>query len=306
VPVPVKLATLGVFEALLANEAMADAAPEAPGINVKVNGTGWLVVTVTGKLTPLIENSEGLAPPKVTEDTVTLAPLAVRVPVAVPLVPTTVLPTAMLGLTLRVPMGAGVGVGVGVGAGVGVGVPVVPVPVRGTVSATPETNRLPPTVPAEWGVKLTINVTLCPAFRVKGNEAPLTENPLPVVWAAPRVSFQERSFVSMTGTVELDPIATGPNGTVEGLAIRDSLLTPPPRTSSTRLAFEALLENWTVPTVDPAVAVKLTFKSTLCPAGRTSGRPKLETANWELLIAIPETVTLVCPLLVRVTSKVSV
>jgi hypothetical protein len=106
--------------------------------------------------------------------------------------------------------------------------------------------------------------------------------------------------------VELDPVATGPNGTVEGLAIRDVLVTPPPRTSSTRVAFEAVLENWTVPTVDPAVAVKLTFKSTLCPAGRTSGRPKLETLNWELLIAIPETVTLVCPLFVRLTTKVSV
>jgi len=197
-------------------------------------------------------------------------------------------------------------VGAGVGVGVGVAGPVVPVPVRGTVSATPETNRLPPTVPADCGVKLTFNVTLCPAFRVKGNEAPLTENPLPVVWAAPRVRFQERSFVSTTGTVELDPVATGPNGTVEGLAIRDVLVTPPPRTSSTRVAFEAVLENWTVPTVDPAVAVKLTFKSTLCPAGRTSGRPKLETVNWELLIAIPETVTLVCPLFVRLTTKVSV
>ena len=64
-------------------------------------------VTVTGKVMPLIENSEGFAPLSDTEDTVTLAPLAVRVPLAVPLAPTTTLPTAIvMGLTLRVP-GAG-------------------------------------------------------------------------------------------------------------------------------------------------------------------------------------------------------
>jgi hypothetical protein len=197
-------------------------------------------------------------------------------------------------------------VGFGVGVGAGLGVPPPPVPERGTVSATLERYRLPPTVPADFGAKLTFNVTLCPEFRVKGNEAPLTENPLPVVLALWRVRLKGRSFLSTTGTVELAPIATEPNGTVEGLAIRDTLLVPPPRTSSTKVAFAALLENWMVPTVNPVVAVKLTFKSTLCPAGRASGRPGLETVNWELLAAIPETVALVCPLFVRVTIKVLV
>ena len=178
-------------------------------------------------------------------------------------------------------------------------------PVRGTISPTPVTNKLPPTVPAERGAKLTFNVALCPAFRVKGNEAPLTENPLPVVWADPRVTCRERSFVSTTGTVELFPIATSPNGTVEGLAVRDLLVTPPPRTSSTTLAFAASLENSIVPVVNPDVGVKLTFKSTLCPAGRTSGMPE-ETVNWELLGVIAESVTLVCPLFVRLTIRVSV
>jgi hypothetical protein len=90
---------------------------------------------------------------------------------------------------------------------------------------------------------------------------------------------------------------------VEGLGIRDTLDVPPPRTLSTKVAFAALLENWMVPIDNAAVAAKLTFKSTLCPAARTSGRPGLETVNWGLLAAIPETVTLVCPLFVRVTSK---
>src|SRR5271168_2416330 len=102
VPVPVSDAVLGEIEALLANEAVAEATPVAPGVKFTVKDTGWLVVTVTGNDTPLIENSEALGPLKVTEETEMLAPLAVSVPVCVPLVPTVTLPT-LTGLTLNVP-----------------------------------------------------------------------------------------------------------------------------------------------------------------------------------------------------------
>lgn len=80
-PVPDRAAAVGELEALLLNEADAVAVPVAPGVNVTVKLTGWLVVTVTGKDSPLMENSEGLVPLKLTEDTDTLAPLAVSVPV---------------------------------------------------------------------------------------------------------------------------------------------------------------------------------------------------------------------------------
>jgi hypothetical protein len=80
-PVPVRVVTVGEFEALLANEADAEAAPVEAGVNVTVKDTGWLVVTVTGNERPLIENSAGLAPPKFTEETTTVPPLAVKVPV---------------------------------------------------------------------------------------------------------------------------------------------------------------------------------------------------------------------------------
>jgi hypothetical protein len=96
----------------------------------------------------------------------------------------------------------------------------VPVPVRGMSSPKgPETNRLPPVVPADCGAKATFNVTLCPAPSVIGKVGPLIENPAPVVWSAERVIPQERAFVSTTGTVELVPIATCPNDTIEGLAV---------------------------------------------------------------------------------------
>jgi len=139
----------------------------------------------------------------------------------------------------------------------------------------PEKNRLPPVVPAHCGAKATFNVTLCPTPRVKGNVGPLIENPPPVIWSAKRGTFQERLFVITTGTVELVPIATWPNDTIEGLAVKGSLLTPEPSTSSGRLAFDESLENLIVPPVHPfAVGVKLTLRSTLCPASKTKGRLK--------------------------------
>jgi len=51
---------IGEFEALLLNVAEAEAAPLAPGVNVTVKLIGWLVVTVSGNESPLMENSERL------------------------------------------------------------------------------------------------------------------------------------------------------------------------------------------------------------------------------------------------------
>src|SRR5580658_2598180 len=81
VPVPERPAALGVLVALLAKEAVADAAPDEPGVNFTVNVTGVVVVTVTGNVRPVIENSDGFVPLKLTEVTVTVAPVAVNVPV---------------------------------------------------------------------------------------------------------------------------------------------------------------------------------------------------------------------------------
>jgi len=102
VPVPARADAVGVLVAVLTKEADADAAPLAPGVNLTVNVTGVVVVTVTGNERPVTENSEGLLPPRFTEVTDTLAPVAVKVPVWVPLVPTTTLPT-LTAVALNVP-----------------------------------------------------------------------------------------------------------------------------------------------------------------------------------------------------------
>jgi hypothetical protein len=185
VPVPVKPATVGVFDALLANEAAADAAPVAPGVNVTVNATGWVGVTVTGNEIPLIENSEGFVPPKATEDTVTLAPLAVRVPPAVPLAPTTTLPTATAGLTLKVP---------------GAGAVPVPLNVMGRLEsdAFDVTEILPLKVFADGGVKMTLNDALCPGVSVNGVVIPDMLNPVPLTVAAEIVALTPPVFFTVS------------------------------------------------------------------------------------------------------------
>ena len=66
------------------------------------------------------------------------------------------------------------------------------------------------------------------------------------------------------------------------------------------------MKNLIVPPVHPiAVGVKLTLRTTLCPASNTSGRLKEDVMNSELPTLIPEIVALVGPLLVKVTGRVS-
>ena len=78
--------------------------------------------------------------------TVTFAPVAVRIPAAVPLVPSTTLPTATVAVALSCPTVT------------------VPVPVRGIVSVGLEpvevTVTLPLTLPGETGAKVTLKVAL--------------------------------------------------------------------------------------------------------------------------------------------------
>lgn len=154
VPVPVRVAAVGVFVAVLAKEAVAVAAPEEVGENLTVNVTGVDVVTVTGNVKPLIANSEALAPLTLTEDTVTVAPVALSVPVLVPLVPTSTLPT-LTELTFRVP---------GVGATAD---PVSPT-LRAGSAASESTITLPLELPADCGAKVTVKEALCPGARVRG------------------------------------------------------------------------------------------------------------------------------------------
>src|ERR1700690_1022012 len=128
-PVPVRDSIVGEFEASLAKDMLPDATPFPEGVNVMVNCTCWPAGIVTGSDSPLKVNAE---PFTVSEDTVTLAPLALSVPVWFACVPTATLPKSMLvGVTLNCPWGTGV-----------------PVPVNGIarfgLDASETTETLPP------------------------------------------------------------------------------------------------------------------------------------------------------------------
>jgi hypothetical protein len=89
---------------LLVKLSVADAAPVVCGVKVTENEVLWPAGMVTGSDSPPTLKTELL---ELTAETVTLAPLAVRLPDADPLVPTITLPTLKVdGLTLSCPTAA--------------------------------------------------------------------------------------------------------------------------------------------------------------------------------------------------------
>lgn len=165
VAVPVAVSVVVEGTALLVNVRVALSVPATSGLKVTVNDALFPAGTVTGRDKPLIVKRELLVLAAVT---VTFAPLALRLPVAVPLVPATTLPIAM-------------------GTGVAVSCPAEadPVPARGIVSVGLDpfevTVTLPLALPADSGAKVTLKVALCPAVSVAGVEMPLNVNPVPLI-----------------------------------------------------------------------------------------------------------------------------
>ena len=162
VPVPVSVSVVVEGWALLVNVRVAAAAPVTGGLKVTVKEVLWPAGMVAGREKPPILNAELFEFAAVT---VTFDPLAVRLADAVPLVPTTTLPSAKVpGVTVSWPAAA------------------TPVPDNGMVNVGFEAVEvmvtLPLALPAEAGVKVTLKVALCPAVRVTGAVMPLRLNPV--------------------------------------------------------------------------------------------------------------------------------
>ena len=120
------------------------AAPDTSGLKVTVNDALWPTGMVTGSGRPPTLNTELF---ELAAVTVTFAPLAVRLPDAVPLVPTTTLPRPrVVGVTVSCPGAA------------------VPVPDSGIVRLELEAFEvivtLPLTLSPDAGVNVTVNVVL--------------------------------------------------------------------------------------------------------------------------------------------------
>lgn len=124
----------------------------------------WPAGTIAGNDKPLTAKRELLLLAAVI---VTFAPVALRVPLAVPLVPSKTLPTATgAGATLSCPASTD------------------PLPVRATVSVGLEpldvTVTLPLALVADAGVKVTVKLAVFPAATVAGVEMPLSVKPVPL------------------------------------------------------------------------------------------------------------------------------
>jgi hypothetical protein len=91
VPVPVSVWVVGELGALLINEVLPDAAPEAWGEKVTVKGALCPAASVTGKVIPLTEYP---GPFQLAEEIVTAEAPAVSVPVLMLLLPTVTFPKA--------------------------------------------------------------------------------------------------------------------------------------------------------------------------------------------------------------------
>lgn len=198
-PVPVSVSAVVEGWASLVNVSVALVDPVVEGLKVTVNGTLWPVEIVTGSESPPTLNAELVVLAAVT---VTLAPLAVRLPDAVPLLPTTTLPTPrVVGLTASCPEAV-----------------VVPVPesakLIGLFDALLATEAVAVKVPAAFGANLTLIVVLCPTATVTGRLGAVKEKYGLEIETLVTVTEVGPELVAVADRVLLLPAATLPKSRV--------------------------------------------------------------------------------------------
>jgi hypothetical protein len=148
-----------------------------------------------------------------------------------------------------------------------------PVPV--TVSATGEfvalllSERLPEVAPPACGVKVTVKLALCPAFNVRGNVSPVSENSALVDAAAEMVTPAPLAL-TVPVRFELVPTVTLPKAALAGVTLSCPGLDPEP--DSAMLKFDPAVVNARPPVTDPAACgVNVMLNVRLCPAFRVIG-----------------------------------
>ena len=254
-----------------------------------MNGTLFPAAIVTGNDNPPTLNTELL---ELAAVTVTLAPLAVKLPDAVPLVPTTTLPRArVVGLTLSCPTA------------------VTPVPDNGIVNVGFDAFEVivtfPLTVPAEGGVNDTLKVALCPDVSVTGAAIPLRLNPLPLTPTCEIVTLVPPLLVTVSDSVCLFDTCTLPKLRLVGFAPSVPAVTPVPDNGIVNVGFDAFEVIVTFPLTVPAEGgVNDTLKVALCPDVSVTGAAIPLRLNPLPLTPTCEIVTLEPPLLVTVSDSV--
>ena len=237
--------------ALLMNVSVAVSVPATRGLKVTLNGRLCPAWIVTGSEIPLTTKAVLLALAAVT---VTLAPLAVKLPEAFLLVPTTTLPMPrLLGLIPSCAVAVAV-----------------PVPDKGIVrielGAFDVIVTLPPALAAVVGEKLTLNVALCPAARLSGAVIPLKLNPSPLAAISEMVTLEPPVLVSFSDKLDLFPTWTLPKLILLGLDPSEPAANPMALSGIVRDGLEASDVIVTVPLALPAAwGAKATVKAVFWP-----------------------------------------
>jgi len=165
--------------------------------------------------------------------------LAVSVPFAVPLVPTTTLPTAIGLVTLKLPCEP-------------TAVPVTGI-VRVGFCASEVTVMLPLKVPGDCGANFTLNETLCPGVNVTGGVIPEKVNPVPLAATWLMCASTPPVFFRVSVCDEFWPTCMFVNVMLVGFAVKLACVTPVPLTGMPIFA-EPVTVSDIVPLTAPALA----------------------------------------------------
>jgi hypothetical protein len=133
-------------------------------------------------------------------------------------------------------------------------------------------ERLPVTLPAAAGAKLTLKLAVWPALSASGSVGPVKLKPVPVIAACETVTLAVPVFAKVTAWVLLVlPTVTSPKLRLAGLALRRRL-TPVPERETVAGEFVALLTTEMLPVTLPVVeGAKLTLKVAVWPAVKVRG-----------------------------------
>lgn len=140
--------------------------------------------------------------------------------------------------------------------------------------------RLPDVAPAETGVKVRLNVRLCPGVRVIGGLSPLAVNAAFDMAAWEMFTAAEPVLITEATELFESPTITVPNATLAGDAAISPPATPEPDKFSAEvkgLSLRSFHQFWvtreTVPLAGAAtVGVNVTLKDMLWPAGTATGQ----------------------------------
>jgi hypothetical protein len=236
---------------------------------------------VNGKEAPFRTNCELLLE---SDDTVTLAPVALMVMASVPVAPTLTSPKFTdAGVMLNCPFV----------------VVVVPVPLNGTLALVPFEALLvndsdPETVPLPVGLNATLNDELFPAAMVNGRETPCRTNRELLLESADTVTFAPLALMVM-GLLPVAPTLTLPKFTAPGVILnRPAAVVFVPVPVPVRGTSRFSLRTKRLPAlVRDDGGTKVTVTVVLCPACKVMGNAGPLTENPPLVVAFrPEICTL--------------